>query len=343
MTQGSPKKRGASGGGTRKKTGGASGPVQGDLFEAAPPPKSAPRKKAAAKTPAKKETPPAPAKRPAPSRSAASPPKTRAAAPKKQRSAEEYEATYPAPSLRDLPLLTLLCILYAGVVLTYDYFAMLGDVRTVNWAVFAWRPGQIFAALKPWADSAGVPALLVNWLDSSLLAQFDLFKLVMWGVVPLLMCLWWLDLEWFRFNRWKPLDRKFFWVCGALGVAAVISVRFIPQLSAAYPGMGGTPFSERAVALLAGLLWVVSWLPAWEFLHRYFLLRRLSADFPRFGWLLVPLAETLYHTQKPWPEMAGMLVFSIAATQWTLRRGNLMLPFLVHLVIEVALLILLVF
>jgi membrane protease YdiL (CAAX protease family) len=63
----------------------------------------------------------------------------------------------------------------------------------------------------------------------------------------------------------------------------------------------------------------------------------LKEHWPRYGWLLVPLAEGVYHLQKPWPEMLGMVAFSLIATQWTLRRDNMLLPLLVHLAIEIEL------
>jgi len=229
-------------------------------------------------------------------------------------------------------------VAYVAVVLVYDTFVTLGDVRTINWAVFAWRPAHLAALLQPFLGRG-----LTQWLHSPLLEQFDLFKLTAWGIIPFLLCLWRLDTGWFGLDRWKRSDRALLLVACVLAVAAVGLVRLVPQLAEIYPAAPrGLAFSKRLLLLGGGLLWVVSWMPAWEFLHRYFLLRRVAADFPKYGWLVVPLSETLYHLQKPPLEAAGMLVFSLIATWWTLKRRNLLLHLLVHLVIEVALQVLLV-
>ena len=46
------------------------------------------------------------------------------------------------------------------------------------------------------------------------------------------------------------------------------------------------------------------------------------------------IIEGLYHLQKALPEMGGMVVFSLIVTPWSMRRRNLLLPFLAHLLIE---------
>ncbi|MCL4694164.1 MAG: CPBP family intramembrane metalloprotease, partial [Candidatus Hydrogenedentes bacterium] len=91
-----------------------------------------------------------------------------------------------------------------------------------------------------------------------------------------------------------------------------------------------------------GMLWTFSWLIGWEFLHRYFLLRPFAARWPRFGWLIVPFSEGVYHLQKAPIEAAGMVVFSLVLTAWALRRRNALLPFLAHLLVEIELVLFLV-
>ena len=315
-------------------------PYQPDLFEVAgetPPAKpkrtrtrKAPDAPAAEKKP-KASPRPTPTLQPAP-RSA-----PRTAERKAERARAEHPAELPEPAAR-VPYLCLAVVAYVAVVLVYDTFVTLGDVRTINWAVFAWRPARLAELLQPFLGRG-----LTQWLHAPLLHQFDLFKLTVWGIIPFLLCLWRLDTGWFGLDRWKRSDRALLLVCCVLAVAAVGLVRLVPQLAEIYPAAPqGLAFSKRLLLFGGGLLWVVSWLPAWEFLHRYFLLRRVSADFPQYGWLIVPLSETLYHLQKPPLEAAGMLVFSLLATWWTLKRRNLLLPLLVHLVIEIALQVLLV-
>ena len=72
-------------------------------------------------------------------------------------------------------------------------------------------------------------------------------------------------------------------------------------------------------------------------MHRYFLLRPVMHRFPRYGWLIVPLCETIYHLQKPLLEAGGMAVFSLLLTWWTMKRRNMLLPFIAHLYIEILL------
>lgn len=312
-------------------------PYQPDLFDVAgetPPakPKRARTKKSpdapAAEKKPKASPRPAPASQPAPA-----PRSTPRAAERRAERADEL----PQPAAR-VPYLCLAVVAYVAVVLVYDTFVSLGDVRTINWAVFAWRPAHLAALLQPFLGRG-----LTQWLHAPLLERFDLFKLTAWGIIPFLLCLWRLDTGWFGLDRWRRSDRTLLLVACILAVAAVGLVRFVPQLAEIYPAAPSSlAFSKRLLLFGGGLLWVVSWLPAWEFLHRYFLLRRVSADFPQYGWLVVPLSETLYHLQKPPLEMAGMLVFSLLATWWTLKRRNLLLPLLVHLVIEIALQVLLV-
>ena len=72
-------------------------------------------------------------------------------------------------------------------------------------------------------------------------------------------------------------------------------------------------------------------------MHRYFLLRPLSERWPRWGWVVVPVSEALYHLQKDPLEMAAMFVAGVVFTLWTSARKNLMLPFLVHAAVEAGL------
>ena len=58
---------------------------------------------------------------------------------------------------------------------------------------------------------------------------------------------------------------------------------------------------------------------------------------------MVPLCETIYHLQKPLLEAGGMAVFSLLLTWWTMKRRNMLLPFVAHLYIEILLAIALVY
>ena len=156
----------------------------------------------------------------------------------------------------------------------------------------------------------------------------DLFKFTAWFLIPFLVCIWRMDWQWFGIRRWRRNDYYLLAVVIVLEMLAVLCVHFLPTLRSALPDLHGE-------SVLRFAIWNMSWLVGWEFMHRYVLLRRLSASFPRFGWLLIPIYEGAYHLTWPSPAMpAGMVAFSLIATYWSLKRRNGLLPFLAHAIIE---------
>ncbi len=236
-----------------------------------------------------------------------------------------------------LPYKSFVVLAYVASVLVYDAMAANNANQTINWAVFEWRLSDLQGIFQ-----YVLPAFPSGWLGAAVFREFDLFKLVMWLLIPLLWSLW--GMEWGMFSTRRVQTKDWYILAGMafIGLVAVIATQFIPSLYELY-GSHAFPNGGRFSFLVMKLLWVVSWLPAWEFLHRYFLLRRFSTDFPRFGWLVVPLSEGLYHLQKPLLETGGMVVFSLAMTWYVLRRRNLVVPFLAHLFIEVALIFVMLF
>jgi hypothetical protein len=156
----------------------------------------------------------------------------------------------------------------------------------------------------------------------------DLFKFTTWFLIPLIFCLPRMDWGYYGIKRWVRSDYYLLAAAIILELLAVLSVRLFPDLRAALPDLHNE-------SLLPIILWNLSWLLGWEFMHRYLLLRRLSVSFPRFGWLLIPIYEGAYHLV--WPTLlmpAGMVLFSLIATYWSFKRRNGLLPFLAHLIIE---------
>ena len=193
-----------------------------------------------------------------------------------------------------------------------------------------------------WSLDFGFTDLSVDWSRFSwradgALAQFDYFKFLFWFVIPFALCFWEMDWGSFGFARWTRGDVYLLLGMAALGLLCVLAILLFPQLREYYPSAGSWSWHNKSRMLMRMTLWNISWLPGWEFMHRYFLLRPFSERWPRAGWLVVPLAEGLYHLQKDPLEMAAMVVASIIFTQWTMRRKNLMLPFLVHGTIEAGL------
>ncbi|MFP4171797.1 MAG: CPBP family intramembrane glutamic endopeptidase [Candidatus Hydrogenedentota bacterium] len=212
--------------------------------------------------------------------------------------------------------LAALALLYVAAVLAIDTLASQGITWPLDWGHwFAWRTDN----------------------------GFDLFKCVAWLAIPLVISLPWLDPAYFTFKRWRKVDKLLLGALALLGLGAILLILWVPALREAYPGLAQASPEARWGYSEYFLFWTVSWLPGWEFLHRYFLLRRVDAAWPRFGWLLIPLIECAYHLQKPLLEAGGMLALGLVLTWWTRRRRNILLAFIVHALIEIQLLLFLLF
>lgn len=197
-----------------------------------------------------------------------------------------------------------------------------------------WNPGDVSAFLS----RLHVPGILHHWMGAQIFTQFDVFKFVFWFLVPLALCGRRLDLGAFSTIRWRPLDWRLFYALCAIGFIVVCLVPFIPGVSNYYAGSALTAsIGDKATVFTKQLFWVASWLIGWEFMHRYFLLQAVSRKWTAYGWVLVPLFEWAYHLQKHWIEALGMFIFGVVLTQYVLRRRNVALPFFVHLLIEIAL------
>lgn len=186
-----------------------------------------------------------------------------------------------------------------------------------------------------WSEWAHAPRALTAFLSGPYLRTFDPLKFLTWFAVPFLLCVRTMDWPVIGTKRWKAGDTL---VLVGLAVAGVLAMALIPKfpaLRATYPDLSAQSDTFKWDYTITRVVWIAAWLPGWEFLHRYFLLRGVSSRWPRWGWVLVPLSETLYHLQKPGLEALGMALFSIVLTQWALRRKNILLPFLAHLVIEI--------
>lgn len=208
---------------------------------------------------------------------------------------------------RPSPLLLCFVAGYVLAVLLVDTLAAL-EVRTpIDWRVFQWT------------SENGI----------------DWFKFVTWFVIPFALCLRGMDWGYFGFNRWKRRDWILLIGLGALGFMAVLAINVFPSLREYYPSYRDASWPQKWEIVGRGMLWTFSWLVGWEFLHRYFLLRPFVARWPRYGWLIVPFSEGVYHLQKAPIETGGMVLFSLILTAWALRRRNALLPFLAHLVIEI--------
>lgn len=170
-------------------------------------------------------------------------------------------------------------------------------------------------------------------------SYFDAFKFMAWFIVPLTLCLYRFDPGYFGVMRWKRLDLVVLGVLVVCGIGAVSLIPFFPSLDRIYSGMGDRPAEIRWAYARGNLLWTFSWLVGWEFMLRYFLMRNVVSGFGRHAWLIVPALEFTYHLQKPFLEALLSGGGGVLLTYWALQRKNVLLPFLAHLSIELALLV----
>jgi hypothetical protein len=215
------------------------------------------------------------------------------------------------------------------------------------------KPGLTDAASDVTAASKGLCVTLIAlayvafvlWMDVNL-RRFaprpmfygaDLFKFTTWFLIPFVFCLPSMDWGWYGLKRWKRVD--YYILAGAIAVEllAVFSLMLLPKLRSLMPDLHGE-------SLFRFTMWNLSWLIGWEFMHRYLLLRRLAVLKFKFAWLAIPIFEAAYHLV--WASLAmplGMLIFSLIATYWSLKRRNGLLPLIAHLIIEFQLTVFLIF
>lgn len=221
-----------------------------------------------------------------------------------------------------IPWVTILVIAYVAVVLGVDSLIAMRFQWPFPWSRLDWHLSNTFPSLRdtPWEG-------------------FDLFKFVFWFLVPFAACLPGMNWKYLLRGPWKKWDLILVGALAVVGMGVMFLIPLVPALSATYLGHGNLTLEQKWPNFLRAMAWNASWLVGWEFMHRYMLLGAARRAWPRWGWLLVPLSETLYHLQKPPIEMLGMMALSAVLTLWCMKRGNWLLGFVVHLIIEVELLI----
>jgi hypothetical protein len=220
-------------------------------------------------------------------------------------------------------------VAYVAVVLGVDLLASAGVRWPIDWSMFVWHGGRV----RSFFDGIGLPQFLYGWTAWKVLQSFDYFKFVFWFLVPFCICLWHMDWGAFGWKRWKPMDKWFLLGAFVVLAAAVLVMPLFPELRKEFPSLRHLSGNERWMRFGIAIFWNLSWVVGWEFMHRYFLLRRLDAQWPKYGWVLVPIFEVAYHYRN-YAMAAGMGVFSIVLTIYARERKNVLLPFLAHLFIE---------
>jgi hypothetical protein len=206
---------------------------------------------------------------------------------------------------------TLAILAYVAVVLGVDALVYLNVRWPFDWQLFDWVWGDI-----------------------------DLFKLIFWLLIPLAFSWRTLDRGWFGFARWRIADVILLITIAGFGFLVLMGLLLFPETRQAYTGISELSPSVKREFLIGISIYTLVWLPAYEFLLRYVMLRAVSAQWPRFGWWLVPLGEGLYHLQKTLPEVVIATLFGMVLSYWVSRRRNGLMAFLAHLAIEIELIIL---
>lgn len=167
---------------------------------------------------------------------------------------------------------------------------------------------------------------------------FDVFKAVAWLIIPLCLTFRMAHWDWFGVKRWRRSDVAVLAGMAAIGALAVLLIKFVPGLRGFYPSYAGMPAQAKIDFAVFYAIWWLSWLPGWEYMHRFYLLGTVNARWPVWGWILVPVFEALYHLQKHPLEAAGMFAMGVVLTWWARKRENVLLPFLAHFLVEAELL-----
>lgn len=225
----------------------------------------------------------------------------------------DREVTPPPRSLA-----TSIVVGYVVLALTVDTLAAHRVHFIVDWSMFAWR-----------GNNSGTV-----W--NAFVSGIDWFKLIFWFIVPLAVCVRGLDWGAFGVQRWTKSDLVLLGGMLLIGASAFVVIPAIPELSRDYQPYTKLSSEMRLRLMIAQFGWTASWLTGWEFMHRYWLPQQVAGRFKGWGWAIIPLIEGVYHLQKSLPEAGLMVVFSTIATPLAIRRRNVLLPFVAHLIIEVA-------
>ncbi len=235
------------------------------------------------------------------------------------------------------PWVAVAVVVYVALALGVDVLASSHAVWTFGVFHEGFHWSRLHLPLARWQAILPLPDAITGWMKTPVLRYLDVYKLTAWLVIPLLLSLPGMDWGALGFRRWKRVDLYVLAGLGILGIAAVLLITQVEALRQYYPSLGSHSAAWKAHYLAGQLVWIGSWLLGWEFMHRYFLLRQVNGLWPRFGWLAAPFFEGAYHLTKLPIEMAGMVAIALVFTWWCRARANILLPLIVHLLIELAL------
>lgn len=173
-----------------------------------------------------------------------------------------------------------------------------------------------------------------SFLDWKLESGFDAFKFVFWFIIPSLIVLKANKFKFFLPSKINRVDLGVLIGVIAIGLIAIFTIPHIEVLKNYYVVKVKLSDSQRFEFLQRNALWILSWAIGWEVLFRSFLFNSIDQSNQKMALWLFPLIEGLYHFQKPFPEIIGMVFFSFFLTYWTLKRSHVIYAIVFHLIIE---------
>ena len=129
-------------------------------------------------------------------------------------------------------------------------------------------------------------------------------------------------------------------------ILAFVSIYFFQDYFNYYSKSFRSTDGQKISRLLNFMIFTSSTLTAWEFFHRGFLLRGLTAVLAErehisleksqmIAVCIVWVFEVIYHFIKPGIEAVGLLVGSPILSYLAIRTKSIWIPFLIHLFVEI--------
>ena len=167
------------------------------------------------------------------------------------------------------------------------------------------------------------------------LGSFDFYKFIAWFLIPL-------SLSYknnFKEYLKKPRRSDYFITMAMIvvGVFAILIIPYIESLNSYYHSFTFQSDQQKFNYMKGQVIWTFSWLIGWEYIHRYYIITKTYPILKNKLLWIIPLLEGFYHYNKPPIEFISVFIFSFILTLWTIKRKNILLPFIIHLTIEIIL------
>ena len=176
-------------------------------------------------------------------------------------------------------------------------------------------------------------------LFSSNSSGFDWRKFLLWLVIPMFLS------NLLRYPRkiehslkkFKRVDWVLIFSIGIISSMAMLIIPHFEVLDQYYVSRHEVSFQQKMEFVQFQIMWTISWVFGYEYLIRFFWLSSFEQKHLNKALLLIPIVEVLYHYNKPWPEILGVLALSYFLIWWTIKRQNILQAILAHLLIEIVL------